>query len=208
MKKAVMMIGFCIVFSANLVQATMISVIDTDPVSHSIYFGGKMNAPLTSVDIQFGDFNPIPLTSITQNQVNTLIKLDHNYMCNDLIRMFERTYTPYLLPNGDYDVRNDNNLMYSANRIHGWYRNLGQIDYIGGGSIDLIPIPDLSEYDIKDLYIYFNYDQNDSTINTKIQMWADAEPVPEPSTLLLLCAGFFGLVILRKRFSVDTGQPA
>lgn len=168
-KKFLVTVLFSVLLIASLAQATMVSVIDTDFISNSIYFSGNMNAPLASVDIQFGDFNPVTLTSITQNQVNTLIKLDHNDMRNDLVTMFQRTYTPHLTYYGAYDSNNDNNIMYSANRINGWYKMGGQIDYLGVGSIDLTPIPDLSGYAIKDLYIYFNYDQNDSTINTKLK---------------------------------------
>jgi hypothetical protein len=213
MRKIFLMIVITIFIAANSVQATMINILDvggtisgaSSLLGLEIYIGSLEREPLANangVDFLPGDFNK-------------LVRIQPNVgYYAPLKAMLERTFSPYMVPgttNGVLipDQSSEMNYMWGSNQLYGsvWFFGAdtdGVFNGIRSANFNISPIPDLSPYIINDFFLNPIISQIGPNIVYDIPLYVDVTlaPVPEPSTLLLLCGGFAGLAFWSKRRSI------
>ena len=187
--------AFIISNPANAIMINILNVEGTE-IKDPQYTYGHPNGYL----MQWGIDNRMTLFST--DSLNDLVQLPHNLQTDALISMLEGNYT-LTTYNGTVDYQDDRNRMYLANNLHGdiqYSTDTGGFGKEYGGLLwSISPIPNLSSYNISDLYMYNNVDETLDSVHYDVKMWADAEPVPEPSTILLVGVGIGGLFIWRRK---------
>jgi len=176
---------------ANTAQATLINVLDLT---------GSLDIPtdehLLTCTLSLGRDYPIAVGTYNIDSEGIIQSTKASSM---LIDMFQRTFNPdpelIFGSNRDFVIQ-EQWTNYMSDEIRGGVLLGGNHPY---GNSFFIPLPDLSQYRINDLYVGNSIIQHGSTVDYDVSILADVAPVPEPLSFLLVSAGLAGIGFMRRK---------
>lgn len=178
--------------SSSPSHATLIKLYDLQGTADTSYDN------LTQAELWMGVYDYIWLATIPKTSFNTIVTPTGNG-AETLIALLNRTYVPWFTsygsPWGDASAM----LVYDFFAWQLLY--LGGLDHRGhGGAYSYYgTLYDLSGYNIESLYINSSFIEVGNSTAFKFDLLAEVEPIPEPSTMVMLSAGLLALIAFRRK---------